>query len=332
MHTPGRGLQCCDHAVSITKSIRDRYRSRHARCTSTSPASHCTGFPGHPVASNVVSLLNIVLPAAERWFVDDVQRGIAIGEGSPSWPTTCAASSARRPPTPTSTSRCCTSSWSPTASTPNRCSTRSSTCSPRCWRRRHPPTRSGGCNHLCDRLWLIAAVEHYTAVMGDFALNCAWDDHGADPTHSRPVPLARQRGSRTPQRRPRRRRLLSRQLPRPDPRHDDGGGWRSFVFFQRGGVVPGQGRPAIPTSVGGGCNRLRMRDSKLGLLPKYRKLFGSNTADVLPARIHAGGDGFDGAGGRLPGQLPRGSRGTHLMGLLDRYRQTPPSVSGPDAP
>ena len=37
-------------------------------------------------------------------------------------------------------------------------------------------------NHLCDRLWLIAAIEHYTAVMGDFALNCAWDDHGADPT------------------------------------------------------------------------------------------------------------------------------------------------------
>ncbi len=37
-------------------------------------------------------------------------------------------------------------------------------------------------NHLCDRLWFIAAIEHYTAVMGDFALNCAWDDHGADPT------------------------------------------------------------------------------------------------------------------------------------------------------
>jgi uncharacterized protein len=37
-------------------------------------------------------------------------------------------------------------------------------------------------NHLCDRLWLIAAIEHYTAVMGDFALNCAWDDHNAHPT------------------------------------------------------------------------------------------------------------------------------------------------------
>src|SRR3954447_13115663 len=26
-------------------------------------------IPDHPVASNVISLLNIVLPAAERWFV-----------------------------------------------------------------------------------------------------------------------------------------------------------------------------------------------------------------------------------------------------------------------
>src|ERR1700712_6143293 len=26
-------------------------------------------IPGHPVASHMVSLLNIVLPAAERWFV-----------------------------------------------------------------------------------------------------------------------------------------------------------------------------------------------------------------------------------------------------------------------
>ena len=37
-------------------------------------------------------------------------------------------------------------------------------------------------NHLCDRLWFIAALEHYTAVMGDFALNCSWDHYNADPT------------------------------------------------------------------------------------------------------------------------------------------------------
>ena len=48
------------------------------------------------------------------------------------------------------------------------------------------PTRSDDpkrrYNNLCDRLWLIAAIEHYTAVLGDFALNCAWEDFGADPT------------------------------------------------------------------------------------------------------------------------------------------------------
>ena len=56
-------------------------------------------------------------------------------------------------------------------------------------------------NHLCDRLWLIAAIEHYTAVIGDFALNCSWDDYGADPDPGRRVPLARQRRGRAPQRR-----------------------------------------------------------------------------------------------------------------------------------
>ncbi|MGI9126028.1 MAG: metal-dependent hydrolase, partial [Mycobacterium sp.] len=32
-------------------------------------ASPLHWIPGHPVASHMVSLLNIVLPAAERWFV-----------------------------------------------------------------------------------------------------------------------------------------------------------------------------------------------------------------------------------------------------------------------
>ncbi|WOC11959.1 metal-dependent hydrolase [Gordonia sp. MP11Mi] len=35
--------------------------------------------------------------------------------------------------------------------------------------------------HLIERLWLIAAIEHYTALLGDFALNCTWAEHGADP-------------------------------------------------------------------------------------------------------------------------------------------------------
>lgn len=36
--------------------------------------------------------------------------------------------------------------------------------------------------HLIERLWLIAAVEHYTAILGDFALNNKWTEAGAHPT------------------------------------------------------------------------------------------------------------------------------------------------------
>jgi uncharacterized protein len=36
-------------------------------------------------------------------------------------------------------------------------------------------------NDLVERLWLIAAIEHYTAVLGDFALNSNWTAYDADP-------------------------------------------------------------------------------------------------------------------------------------------------------
>ncbi len=35
-------------------------------------------IPGHPVASNMVSLLNVVLPAAERWFVDTFNEALPL--------------------------------------------------------------------------------------------------------------------------------------------------------------------------------------------------------------------------------------------------------------
>lgn len=37
-------------------------------------------------------------------------------------------------------------------------------------------------NDMVQRLWLIAAIEHYTAIFGDFVLNSAWDDFEMDPT------------------------------------------------------------------------------------------------------------------------------------------------------
>jgi predicted metal-dependent hydrolase len=130
-------------------------------------------------------------------------------------------------------------------------------------------------NNLCERLWLIAAIEHYTAVLGDFALNSAWDDHGGDPTM---VDLFRWHGSEEVEHRSvaydvavyfhnsyldriRAMALAATAI---------------FAFFQRGTWYLVKSDPA--NTIGWWkMQRLRMRDSKLSLLPKFRKLFGSNT-------------------------------------------------------
>jgi hypothetical protein len=88
-------------------------------------------IPGHPVASNVISLLNLILPAAERWFVATYNEALPLVK-DPKLARTCGASSVRKAPTRKFTSGCCTASWRSAASTPPRWSTRWSTPSPRC--------------------------------------------------------------------------------------------------------------------------------------------------------------------------------------------------------
>lgn len=231
-------------------------------------------IPGYPVASNVVSLLNVVLPAAERWFVDtfnealplvkdpklaDDMRGF-IGQEAihadvheqtlHEFMTVRGIDPA---PVLDQIEFVFEKVLAPTISA--------------------DPTRR--LNHLCDRLWLIAAIEHYTAVMGDFALNCAWDGHGAAPTM---VDLFRWHGSEEVE-----HRMVAHDVAVyfHDSYVDRIRAMAMavvmiFVFLQRSGWYLVKTDPN--TDIGWWkFNRLRMRDSKLGLLPKYRKLFGSNT-------------------------------------------------------
>ncbi len=231
-------------------------------------------IPGHPVASHVVSLLNIVLPAGERWFVatfnealplvkdsklaDDI-RGF-IGQEATHADVHDEALRAYMvengvDPTPirNQVEHVFAKVLAPPAST--------------------DPARRF--NHLCDRLWLIAAIEHYTAVMGDFALNCTWDDYNADPAL---VDLFRWHGSEEVEHRSvahdvavyfhdsyfARVRAMSTAAS------------MLFVFFQRAAWHLVKTDPTV-TANWWTFNRMRMRDSSLGLLPCYRTLFGSRT-------------------------------------------------------
>jgi uncharacterized protein len=232
-------------------------------------------IPGHPVASNVVSLLNVVLPAAERWFVDtfnealplvkdpqlaDDMRGFIGQEATHAdvheqmLHDYMAVNGIDPKPMLDQIEFLFTKTLAPTAST-------------------DPKRRL---NHLCDRLWFIAAIEHYTAVLGDFALNCAWDDYQAAPMM---VDLFRWHGSEEVEHRnvahdvaiyfhdsyvDRIRAMMMAVLA-------------IFVFFQRTAWFLVRSDPNTDINWWQ-FNRMRMRDSKLGLLPKYRKLFGSNTA------------------------------------------------------
>lgn len=231
-------------------------------------------IPDHPVTSHMVSLLNVILPAAERWFVatynealplvkdqrlvedmrgfigqeathadthDRVLREFMVDRGVDPGPVL------RRveyvfdkvlSPTPTA-----------------------------------DPARR--LTNLCDRLWLIAAIEHYTAVMGDFALNCTWDDHGADPTIA---DLFRWHGSE--------------EVEHRSVAHDVAVYFQDsylariramvltvgmiYTFFDRGTWFMCRVDPGLDISWWR-MQQMRARDSKLGLLPKYRHLFGRTT-------------------------------------------------------
>jgi predicted metal-dependent hydrolase len=231
-------------------------------------------IPGHPVASHMVSLLNIVLPAAERWFVSTYNEALPlvqdqrlaedmrgfIGQEAVHADTHermlhqfMEARGINPRPILEQVDYIIGKVLAPSTSA-------------------DPKRRF---NHLCERLWLIAGIEHYTAVLGDFALNCTWDDFGADPTM---VDLFRWHGSEEVEHRcvahdvatyfhdsyPARIRAMTAAMS------------MMATFFERGLWYLCRTDPELDVSWLH-VQRMRARDSRLGLLPLYRTLFGSST-------------------------------------------------------
>ena len=235
-------------------------------------------IPGHPVASDMIGILNVVLPAAERWFVatynealplvkdpklvDDMrgfigQEAIHADVHERALHDFMEARGFDPKPMVDQIEYVFSKILGPSAST-----------NPR--RRR---------NQLCDRLWFIAALEHYTAVLGDFSLNNTWDDAGAHPTF---VDLFRWHGAEEVE-----HRNVAHDVAIyfSDSYLDRVGAMlmaSTFMFgmFQRVLWYLVKTDPEVDFGWLQ-MQRLRYLDSKHGLLPRYRKLFGSNTLDYL---------------------------------------------------
>ena len=231
-------------------------------------------IPGHPVASHMVSLLNVVLPAAERWFVATYNEALPlvkderlaedmrgfIGQEAVHADTHERAlhefmerQGVDPKPILKQVDYVVAKIVAPSTSADPR--------------RRY--------NQLCERLWVIAAIEHYTAVLGDFALNSAWDDFGADPTL---VDLFRWHGAEEVEHRcvahdvatyfndsyPARIRAMAMAAT------------LMYSFFERATYYLCQTDPDVRMNWWR-MERSRMRDAKLGLLPEFRKVFGRTT-------------------------------------------------------
>lgn len=133
-------------------------------------------LPEHPMASNLISTLNMLLPEGERWFVEtfnealpyikDEQlaadiRGFVGQEAMHAEIHDRVAENWLREQGVDPTPYLKQAEWIFRKVLGPRSS---------------DPTKKQ--KELIERLWLIAAIEHYTAVLGDFALNAKWSGQG----------------------------------------------------------------------------------------------------------------------------------------------------------
>ncbi|GAC58267.1 hypothetical protein GOHSU_36_00100 [Gordonia hirsuta DSM 44140 = NBRC 16056] len=137
-------------------------------------------IPGHPVASNFITALNLLLPEGERWFVE------TFNEALPMIQDEALAADMRgfigQEAMHAEAHDRAVEEWLDRHGIDTTAYQQQMQ-----WIfRRVLGPRDGGTpeqqqKHLIERLWLIAAIEHYTAILGDFALNCRWTQVGADP-------------------------------------------------------------------------------------------------------------------------------------------------------
>jgi predicted metal-dependent hydrolase len=231
-------------------------------------------IPGHPVASTMINLFNVVLPTAEYWFVDALNEALPMVK-DPKLADDIRGFSGQEATHAAAHEHVIRDFLISNGIDPGPMLQMIEYMFGKVLAPKPFADPQRRLNNLCERLWLIAAIEHYTAVLGDFALNSTWDEHGADPTM---VDLFRWHGSEEVEHRsvahdvavyfhdsyPDRIRAMALAAS------------AMLVFFQRGTWYLLKSDPAHDFGWLE-MQRLRIRDSKLGLLPEFRTLFGANT-------------------------------------------------------
>jgi predicted metal-dependent hydrolase len=137
-------------------------------------------IPDHPVPSNVISMLNLLLPEGERWFVQTYNEALPLVKDE----VLAAAMRGfigQEAMHAEAHDRVLWEFLDHNGLDPRPFQSQMEWLFRKILGPSDKASATARYKHLVERLWLIAAIEHYTAVLGDFALNNSWDEYGADP-------------------------------------------------------------------------------------------------------------------------------------------------------
>jgi predicted metal-dependent hydrolase len=235
-------------------------------------------IPGHPVASALVGVLNLVLPAAERWFVATYNEALPLVE-DPRLADDIRGFIGQESIHADVHDRALRDFMQGHGVDPKPVVDQVDYMFAHVLGPSHSANPDRRHSQLCNRLWLIAALEHYTAVLGNFALNSTWDEFGGDPTM---VDVFRWHGAEE---------VEHRQVAHDVATYFNNSYWSRIgamliavsllVFgFQRFLWYLIKTDPSVDFGWLA-MQKHRYLDSKRGLLPTYRRLVGVHTLEYF---------------------------------------------------
>ncbi|MBT0566291.1 metal-dependent hydrolase [Williamsia sp. CHRR-6] len=137
-------------------------------------------IPGHPMASNVISMLNLLLPEGERWFVATYNEALPF-VADDELAATMRGFIGQEAIHAEAHDKALWEFLDRHGVDPRPFQRQMQFLFRKVLSPKHAWSQDKRRRDLVERLWLIAAIEHYTAILGDFALNNTWRQHHADP-------------------------------------------------------------------------------------------------------------------------------------------------------